>query len=103
MVEMCHLARVALMTNLDQQECIGLRNELREAREELTVKAGLLEQNIPNVKPLLEEAEDHADDLRRQAERLDKCVRIHAYTHTHVHAYTHTHTHAAWPCADVVP
>ena len=54
------------------QECVGLRGELIEISEKLMVKGGLLEQNIPSVKPLLESAQDHAEDLRRQAEILDK-------------------------------
>ncbi len=49
-----------------------------DLKEDLMVKAGLLEQNIPSVKPILEDAQDHADDLQRQAERLDRysCVNV---------------------------
>ncbi len=53
-----------------------MRSDLISLTEELMIKGGLLEQNIPLVKPTLEEAQQHADDLRIQAERLNRLVTL---------------------------
>ena len=50
------------------------RQKLRDSEDSLLVKGGLLEQNLPDVKPVLDEAHEHALELQRTAENLERLL-----------------------------
>ncbi len=54
------------------QECVKLREDLQSVEKALMVKGGLLEQNIPSVKPIVHAAHEHAVKLIQEADRLDE-------------------------------
>ena len=52
------------------QKSQDLLRELRMKKSDVEMKTGLIDDGLPAVMELVEEAKQHADDLKKQAEGL---------------------------------